>query len=57
MENSEDAVFDECVICATPTCEPITRDVQFRAYYIEGAGQLCKTCYDGEYREYIPQRH
>jgi recombinational DNA repair protein (RecF pathway) len=40
---------EKCVDCGVDTKIPITRNVDTRAYYVEGAGQLCKECFDKIY--------
>lgn len=37
---------ETCVSCGYKTDFNITTDVNYRFYYIEGGGQLCKKCYD-----------
>lgn len=37
--------MEKCVICGKETNEPIDKPIDFRYYYIEGAGQLCEECY------------
>lgn len=44
MENQE-TVYESCVICGKQTEVDIKQHVDFRAGYIEGAGQLCTSCY------------
>lgn len=50
--------FETCVICGKETNVPVKQHVDFRDFYIEGAGQLCKSCYLGEDRKLIaiPER-
>lgn len=38
--------YDNCVLCGAET--PYTRSthIDYRYGYVEGAGQLCKSCYD-----------
>ncbi len=40
---------DSCVSCGTPTEYSIHTPIDIRDHYVEGAGQLCKTCYDKVY--------
>ena len=40
-----------CVGCRDETNVPIDLHIDFRAYYIEGAGQLCKKCYNKIYNK------
>ena len=42
-----DDVLDTCVLCGTETPYSRSTHIDFRYGYVEGAGQLCKTCYDG----------
>ena len=44
IKNSE---FDCCVVCGEETPYRRTMHVDMRIGYVEGAGQLCRTCYDG----------
>ena len=37
---------EKCVSCGHETDFNTTTDVNYRFYYIEGGGQLCKKCYD-----------
>jgi len=39
---------DHCVICGVETPYDYETHIDMRIGYIEGAGQLCKTCYDGD---------
>ena len=41
----EEQVKEKCVVCNQET--PYTKDthVDYRQYYVEGAGQLCEDCY------------
>ena len=36
--------MDECIVCGIETNEPKDKHVDFRANYIDGAGQLCSKC-------------
>lgn len=40
---------EKCVTCQGDTGEPKDLPVAFRKYYVEGAGQLCKNCYNSTY--------
>lgn len=42
---SEDG-FDLCVSCGTKTIYKTETHIDARRHYIEGAGQLCDTCYE-----------
>jgi hypothetical protein len=37
---------DNCFICGEQTPYSYDTSMDYRDHYIEGAGQLCKTCYD-----------
>jgi hypothetical protein len=37
---------EKCVSCGVITDINSTTDVNYRSYYVEGGGQLCKKCYD-----------
>jgi hypothetical protein len=43
--------IDNCANCGKPTIYPKSVNVDFRQYYIDGAGQLCKECYNKIYNE------
>jgi len=36
--------MDECIVCGVETNEPKDKHVDFRANYVDGAGQLCSKC-------------
>lgn len=38
--------MEKCVLCGEQTNVPVSMDINLRKFYIEGAGQLCKECYD-----------
>ena len=38
--------FEKCIVCEKETDVPKNLSVDYRQFYIEGAGQLCKTCHD-----------
>ena len=40
---------EKCVSCGVETSYDITENINYRSFYIEGAGQLCKECYDKTY--------
>jgi hypothetical protein len=37
---------DLCISCECETKYSHDTSIEYRDYYIEGAGQLCKECYD-----------
>lgn len=42
---------DVCVICNKETDYDVNIPVQYRKYYIDGGGPLCKTCFNRVYGE------
>lgn len=40
---------EECVYCGMETPVPVNMPVDLREYYVDGAGQLCKKCYEKLY--------
>lgn len=46
-ENNDFTVvpFEKCIVCEKETDIPINLNVDHRVNYVEGAGQLCNTCY------------
>lgn len=47
--------MEECIVCGVETNEPKHRHIDFRNFYIEGAGQLCKECFSNiNNKKYIP---
>lgn len=47
MEEAEkqEIKMETCVLCNTETNVPVHQHIDFRNFYIEGAGQLCEYCY------------
>lgn len=46
-ENDFEVVqYEKCISCDVQTDVPRKLDINFRNYYIEGAGQLCKKCFE-----------
>lgn len=39
---------EKCVICGAETPYTIHDHVDLRYWYVEGAGQLCKSCFNNE---------
>jgi len=37
---------DKCVSCGVETQFDQNMDINYRFYYVDGGGQLCKECYD-----------
>ena len=44
--------YDKCVCCNKNTQEPQDKHIDYRNYYVEGAGQLCENCYIQLYGNY-----
>ena len=51
-QTNED-LYDTCVMCGGKSHELKTTHIDFRYGYVEGAGQLCRSCYLGEDRNLI----
>lgn len=49
MEAEPRYQYENCVGCGEQTQVLRTQHIDFREYYIEGAGQLCKECWDKTY--------
>jgi recombinational DNA repair protein (RecF pathway) len=45
--------YEECVICHQLTEVKKDTEIDFRSFYIEGAGQLCEKCYHEIYKKNI----
>ena len=43
--------YERCVSCRKRVDIPEDMDIEFRSFYIEGAGQLCYDCYQELYRK------
>ncbi len=43
MENNTQ--FETCIVCGKLTNTPIDMHIDYRTGYIEGAGQLCHSCW------------
>ena len=43
--------METCVTCGVETDVPIDKPVDVRYHYVEGAGQLCKKCWDSIYKK------
>lgn len=41
----DDTQFDNCVLCGKQTQYQTNTHIDMRSGYVEGAGQLCTTCY------------
>ncbi len=47
--NCADSPYERCVCCHYQTDQIKNQNVWERKYYVEGAGQLCKYCYEKVY--------
>ena len=57
LENNDFKVeqYEKCIVCEVDTNVPRYLHVDYRDYYIDGAGQLCKECYTNiNNKKYIP---
>ncbi len=36
---------EKCILCGNDTEIPVSAPIDYRKYYIQGCGQLCKDCY------------
>lgn len=52
---SNNMAKDKCVMCGEETPYEQTVHIDYRAGYIEGAGQLCNDCYTGNTTLSIPR--
>ena len=41
--------FEKCVLCWKATDVPKTANIQDRAFFVEGVGQLCRRCWEKTY--------
>jgi len=37
---------EKCISCGAETNVPVTQHVDYRYFYVEGAGQCCKECFE-----------
>ena len=45
MESNKEEAYERCVMCLKQTEYKKIDHIDFRNYYVEGSGQLCKDCY------------
>jgi hypothetical protein len=46
--------FEKCIVCEKETDVPKNLNVDYRLNYVDGAGQLCNSCYSNlDNRKYI----
>jgi recombinational DNA repair protein (RecF pathway) len=50
---SETIQKEKCVSCGGETPHYVHEHIDYRYYYVEGAGQLCKECYEDIYKNTI----
>ena len=48
---SMEANMEKCVVCNIETDVPVDKHVDLRYHYVEGAGQLCKSCWEKIYKK------
>lgn len=44
--------YERCVLCGAMTDIPCSEHIDLRYGYVEGAGQLCRSCYQELYGRY-----
>lgn len=49
MEHIAEKELERCVLCGKQTDVPRDLDISLRVGYVEGAGQLCRECYQRVY--------
>lgn len=42
---------EKCIICGKDTGVPIDKDIDSRTSYVEGAGQMCASCFIDTYKK------
>ena len=50
---NQNDIYEDCIMCGKKTETLKTAHIDFRYGYVEGAGQLCRSCYLGENRQLI----
>jgi NMD protein affecting ribosome stability and mRNA decay len=53
IKTKKNAEMERCVSCGKPTNYSKNTNIEYRLYYIEGAGQLCSDCYNIIYNKKI----
>ncbi len=46
MKPENEKIYEKCVCCGKLTHVKIKDNIHIREYYIEGAGQHCKKCWE-----------
>lgn len=49
LRKTKKVEMDKCVLCSEETIYPKDMHIDYRMYYVEGAGQVCKSCYEKIY--------
>ena len=42
---------ETCITCKSETPYHISTDIEYRSHYVEGAGQLCKECWNDYFED------
>jgi hypothetical protein len=42
---------EKCITCKNDTPYHFSTDIEYRSHYIEGAGQLCKKCWNNYFED------
>lgn len=45
----KEQLYESCISCKEITGTPKVLDIQKRLYYLEGAGQMCRECWETLY--------
>ena len=53
IDRQQENLVEKCVICGKFTQYLHNTPIFSREHYVEGGGQLCKSCYDKIYKEDI----
>jgi hypothetical protein len=49
LNKKKKEIKDKCVLCGNDSPHNINEHIDNRTCYIEGAGQLCPSCYESTY--------
>lgn len=50
QSQSSDIKYEKCICCHKRLSIPMDMEIEFRSFYIEGAGQLCYDCFQELYK-------
>ena len=53
VDGNGESIYETCIMCGKETTTLKSTHIDFRYGYVEGAGQLCRSCYLGENRNLI----